>query len=53
VIVAGEICSGIESAFVRSAQIDAANVKVEADDGGHVSLAGSVRSWGEEAEAAA
>jgi osmotically-inducible protein OsmY len=40
----------IEKALVRSAEVDAANVKVNAD-GGTVTLSGSVRSYGEKDEA--
>ena len=45
-----EVKSRIESAFRRSAEIDAHQIKVEAKDG-KVSLRGSVRSWSERQEA--
>ncbi len=44
------IKDAIERALVRSAEIDAGNVKVAAT-GSAVTLSGSVRSWGEKRQA--
>jgi osmotically-inducible protein OsmY len=46
------IKAAIEKALGRDAEIDAANIDVSAD-GGKVTLAGTVGSWGEREEAAA
>jgi osmotically-inducible protein OsmY len=49
-VTPSEVKSRIESAFRRSAEIDAQKIQVEARDG-KVSLRGTVRSWAEREEA--
>jgi osmotically-inducible protein OsmY len=46
----GEIEAGIQKALVRSAQVDASNIRV-AVDGGHVTLSGTARSFAERRDA--
>ena len=41
----------IEQAFVRHAEIDAENIQVRVEEGGHAILSGTVRSWAERKEA--
>jgi osmotically-inducible protein OsmY len=49
-VSAGDVKAKIESAFKRSAEIDAQRVRVEAHDGG-VTLTGTVHSLSEKDEA--
>jgi osmotically-inducible protein OsmY len=45
------ITSSIEQAFKRSAEVDAARIRVEVSDSTTVTLRGTVRSWAEKQEA--